>query len=222
VIGFALNRKRHDFSERDRNILQAIRPFVIQAFLDAAARARTRAAVAALEWVSDSTAQAVIVLSRNGRIEFATDRAARWLSELMPADVAIRLPEPLQAWSDAQRRREHDGPRHGQRLEVRAGMATLTARFIPGGADGLDAILLQQRAPLRADAIRALGMTNRETEVLRLLAHGLSNGQIALELALSERTIAKHLEHIYGKLDVGNRTAAVARARAESARAVAN
>jgi DNA-binding NarL/FixJ family response regulator len=67
--------------------------------------------------------------------------------------------------------------------------------------------------------MRALELTSREIEVLRLLAHGLSNGQIALELALSERTIAKHLEHIYGKLDVGNRTAAVARAREASVRA---
>ena len=67
--------------------------------------------------------------------------------------------------------------------------------------------------------MRALELTDREIEVLCLLAHGLSNGQIALELALSERTIAKHLEHIYGKLDVGNRTAAVARAREASVRA---
>lgn len=58
--------------------------------------------------------------------------------------------------------------------------------------------------------------------MLRLLARGLSNSQIAFELALSERTIAKHLEHIYDKLDVGNRTAAVTRARQASALASAD
>jgi DNA-binding CsgD family transcriptional regulator len=222
VIGLALNRKRGDFSERDRNVLQAIRPFVVQAYIDAAARARARAAVAALEWATDSTAHAVIVLGRGGRIELATDLAIRWLGGVAPADVGIRLPEPLRAWSAAQRRRARQGRHHGQPLELCAGEATLTAQFIPGGADRLDAILLRQRAPLRTGAMLALGLTNREIEVLRLLAHGLSNGQIALELALSERTIAKHLEHVYAKLDVGNRTAAVARARDVSTRAGRN
>ena len=222
VIGLALNRKRGDFSERDRNVLEAIRPFVVQAYIDAAARARARAAVAALEWATDSTAHAVIVLGRGGRIELATDLATRWLGGLAPAGVGIRLPEPLRAWSAAQRRRARQGRHHGQPLELCAGEATLTAQFIPGGADRLDAILLRQRAPLRTGAMLALGLTNREIEVLRLLAHGLSNGQIALELALSERTIAKHLEHTYAKLDVGNRTAAVARARDISTRAGRN
>lgn len=75
---------------------------------------------------------------------------------------------------------------------------------------------------MRAEALRALGLTNREIDVLSMLAHGLSNGAIARQLALSERTIAKHLEHIYGKLGVGNRTAAVARARDASTRAGRN
>jgi DNA-binding CsgD family transcriptional regulator len=216
VIGFALNRKRGDFSERDRNVLEAIRPFVVQAYIDAAARARARAAVAALECASDSAAQAVIVLGRGGRIELATDLASHWLGALTRAGAPIRLPEPVLAWSAAQRRRAREGRSRVRPLELRAGDVTLTAQFVPGGTDRLDAILLRQRAPLRADAVRSLGLTNREIDVLRLLAHGLSNGQIALELALSERTIGKHLEHIYAKLDVGNRTAAVARAREAS------
>jgi DNA-binding CsgD family transcriptional regulator len=222
VIGFALNRKGGDFSERDRTILEAIRPFVVQAYIDAAARARTRATVAALEWATDSSAHAVIVLGREGQIELATDLATSWLSGLTDVGLGIHLPEPLRAWSAAQGRRAREHCHAGRPLELCAGEATLTAQFIPGGADRLDAILLRQRAPLRTGAMLALGLTNREIEVLRMLAHGLSNGQIALELALSERTIAKHLEHIYAKLGVGNRTAAVARARDASTRAGRN
>jgi DNA-binding CsgD family transcriptional regulator len=218
VIGFALNRKRGDFSERDRTILEAIRPFVIQAYIDAAARARTRATVAALERATESSAQAVVVLGRQGRIEFATDLATRLLRGLTDTGIGIHLPEPLRAWSATQRGLTREA-RHDRRdLDLRAGKATLTAQFVPGGVDRLDAILLRQRTPLRAEALRSLGLTNREIDVLRLLAHGLSNGEIARELALSERTIAKHLEHVYGKLDVANRTAAVARARDASAR----
>jgi len=54
------------------------------------------------------------------------------------------------------------------------------------------------------------GLTAREVQVLRLVAAGRSNGQIARELVLSEKTVARHLSNIFGKLDVGSRTAAAA------------
>jgi DNA-binding NarL/FixJ family response regulator len=47
-------------------------------------------------------------------------------------------------------------------------------------------------------------------QVLRLVASGRSNIQIATELVLSEKTVARHLSNIFVKLDVGSRTAAAA------------
>ncbi len=58
----------------------------------------------------------------------------------------------------------------------------------------------------------ALNLTPREGQVLEHLAAGLSSLQIALELHISERTVHKHLEHIYAELDVPSRSAAIARA----------
>lgn len=52
------------------------------------------------------------------------------------------------------------------------------------------------------------GLTAREVEVLRLLAQGLTDAQIADTLSISPRTVNGHLHSIYGKLDVTNRTAA--------------
>jgi DNA-binding NarL/FixJ family response regulator len=46
--------------------------------------------------------------------------------------------------------------------------------------------------------------------VLRLVASGRSNMQIADQLVLSEKTVARHLSNIFTKLDVGSRTAAAA------------
>ncbi len=54
------------------------------------------------------------------------------------------------------------------------------------------------------------GLTAREVDVLRLVARGLSNAQIARELVLSEKTVAAHLTHIFNKTDSGNRAAAAA------------
>ncbi len=56
-------------------------------------------------------------------------------------------------------------------------------------------------------------LSAREHEVLQLVAEGLSNGEIAARLVITTATVKKHLEHIYLRLDVHTRTAAVARAR---------
>ena len=54
----------------------------------------------------------------------------------------------------------------------------------------------------------AAGLTAREAEVLRLLAQGLSDREIAESLSLSPRTIAGHVTHLLTKLDLEPRTAA--------------
>lgn len=54
------------------------------------------------------------------------------------------------------------------------------------------------------------GLSPRELEVLRLVAAGKSNPEVAAELLVSEKTVARHLSNIFAKLDVGSRTAAAA------------
>jgi DNA-binding NarL/FixJ family response regulator len=51
-------------------------------------------------------------------------------------------------------------------------------------------------------------LTAREVEVLRLVARGLTNQQVAAELVVSERTVHAHLRSMYKKLDIGSRSAA--------------
>jgi DNA-binding NarL/FixJ family response regulator len=70
--------------------------------------------------------------------------------------------------------------------------------------------------PARREVERLLGgaradrLTAREIEVLRLVAAGHTNPQIAAELFLSEKTVARHLSNIFGKTNVKSRTAAAA------------
>ncbi|MFQ6028540.1 MAG: HD domain-containing phosphohydrolase, partial [Dehalococcoidia bacterium] len=56
---------------------------------------------------------------------------------------------------------------------------------------------------------RTSSLSNRELEVLRQLAKGLRNREISEELVISEKTVERHLENIYNKLDVTCRTSAV-------------
>ncbi|HVH00829.1 MAG TPA: LuxR C-terminal-related transcriptional regulator, partial [Miltoncostaeaceae bacterium] len=65
---------------------------------------------------------------------------------------------------------------------------------------------LARLAPARRGDGGAL--TPRELEVLRLVAAGRSNRQIAAELVVSEHTVARHVQNILGKLRVSSRTAA--------------
>jgi DNA-binding CsgD family transcriptional regulator len=58
-------------------------------------------------------------------------------------------------------------------------------------------------------------LTPRQRELLRLVAAGHTNAQIARRLGVTEKTVGKHLENIYARLQVSSRTAAVARAFAD-------
>jgi DNA-binding CsgD family transcriptional regulator len=70
------------------------------------------------------------------------------------------------------------------------------------------------RAYLDAERRRAASpwLTPRQTDLLRLVADGHTNSQIARRLGISEATVRTHLDNIYGRLQVTNRTAAVLRA----------
>jgi len=59
--------------------------------------------------------------------------------------------------------------------------------------------------------LKPLGLTQREADVLAWASQGKSNKEVGSILALSARTVGKHLEHIYSKLGVESRTAAAAR-----------
>ena len=63
-------------------------------------------------------------------------------------------------------------------------------------------------------ALASLGISEREYEVLELLARGHSNKEIADALFVSPNTIKTHLGNLYGKLEVSRRTQAVQKARA--------
>jgi DNA-binding CsgD family transcriptional regulator/tetratricopeptide (TPR) repeat protein len=69
-----------------------------------------------------------------------------------------------------------------------------------------------RRGPRPATAANPAGLTSRETEVLGLVAAGLSNAEIAAQLVLSDRTVGKHVQVIFRKLGVRNREEASAHA----------
>ncbi len=91
------------------------------------------------------------------------------------------------------------------------------ARIELDAARGVFARLGAQPDKARIDALTALsasrtagGLTDREVQVLRLVAMGKTNRAIAAELVISEHTVARHIQNIFRKLDLPSRAAATA------------
>jgi DNA-binding CsgD family transcriptional regulator len=71
--------------------------------------------------------------------------------------------------------------------------------------------LYRRAAARRAASADVSPLTPREHEIMVLVAAGRANKEIARELWLSPHTVRSHLEHVFEKLEVTNRSAAVAR-----------
>jgi LuxR family maltose regulon positive regulatory protein len=85
----------------------------------------------------------------------------------------------------------------------------------PARASGVSAPAPPPPSPPRVETVEALAepLSDREIEVLRLIATGLSNADAGQRLFIAPSTVKKHLENIYAKLGTRNRTQAIARAR---------
>jgi DNA-binding CsgD family transcriptional regulator len=204
VSGLSLARDRRGFNARDREVMSLLRPHLRQA------QANTEALARAMRPASndaDST-------SRVALVETGPDGAAkRGLASAQPMlDQFFRherrtsrrgLPVALIEWMRQRGKPVFVARRENQRLIVRY----FSRRQ---GADAGGLVLFEERSdPGAALGLQAKGLTRREIEVLLEVEKGLTTGEVAAALFISPRTAKKHLENIYGKLGVRNRTSAL-------------
>ena len=121
----------------------------------------------------------------------------------LPADeghvLAIALSRGAHDYTDAER----DLANEARPFLIQAYVNALAYSRLKAGASraaaGLVGVLVRE------------GLTTRQAQALRLVALGRSNQHIAAELGISDRTVGKHLEHAFRKLEVDNRSSAARR-----------
>ena len=162
----------------------------------------------------DSAGRFLLAANRSGRILWSTPQASKLLSTIF-ADFQTdghTLPDDVRDWLLRQADRRPAISSETMNLSVESSPVKLELSFISqigteelllrliDGDPNNDQVVLQRRLPL----------TQRESEVLLWIARGKSNRDIADILTLSPRTVNKHLEQIFSKLGVENRTSAAA------------
>jgi DNA-binding CsgD family transcriptional regulator len=147
----------------------------------------------------------------------AQARGALALAEGDPQIALASLREAWQAW------RELEAPYEAARVRVLVGLGCRAAGDEDTAAWELDAargvfdrlgagpdVARVDSLTASPQAAAAHGLTQRELQVLRLVARGATNRSIAAELVLSDRTIDRHVSNIFTKLRVSSRAAATA------------
>jgi DNA-binding CsgD family transcriptional regulator len=204
-------RDGQDFTERDRVVVNLLQPHLSQAYRNARAFSALSEEVRVARKLADSFDRGVVVRSRSGGVRFSTARARTWLNEyFLPPRETGRLPALLEDWLEHRigslgKRDSLPQPmqpfiveRHNQRLVVHALFED----------DQTILVLAEERTGVDAKLLQSLGLTPREAEVAAWVAEGRTNAEIGEILGARPLTVKKHLEHIFEKLGVENRTAA--------------
>jgi DNA-binding CsgD family transcriptional regulator len=201
IIGIALNRDRRGFSERDHTVANLFRPHLAHAYTNAKAHERVKLLTTALDGVAESRNEGVIVLDEYERPEHTSPGSARLLARWFPDHSGHLLPAAIQEWIPTSASRFP--------LIVEDAHQRLTIRLLTG-TDRSDRTLLitEDSDTDEQRLLQRLGLTPRQSEVIALAAHGLTNATIAEQLWISARTVEGHISEGLHRLGVETRTAA--------------
>jgi DNA-binding NarL/FixJ family response regulator len=120
----------------------------------------------------------------------------------------LRCPyETARALAGGDQAAQREALRRFEQLGAAPAAEALRRRLRHAGATGIP------RGPRPATRDNPYGLTNRQLDVLRLLAEGLTNAQIAARLTLSPKTVDHHVSAVLAKLDVATREEAAERVR---------
>ena len=201
-LAVSLNRAHADFTEEERSLLNLLRPHVIQAY-------RESRLFSYLNQAGGISNDGFIVVDRAWRIRYLNARGLVLMKDFFGSEPLTALPARVSAWLKEKTRSRSAGEPSVPDLTVGSDHRSLTIQTVGNVEETEFRMVLRETArQLDARPLQSLGLTSREAEVLLWLSQGKSNSEIAIILTTKVRTIAKHLERVFAKLMVENRTAA--------------
>ncbi len=192
-------------------MLDLVRPHIAQMY-------RSAEMVSMLAEVSQSSRVRTMMLDASGRPLLATQDGWDLIGKYFPGHPVLPaiFPRPLSSWLETELTRwsrpaELPDPPSLHVSKADDG-SSLAFRLLFGEKTGEQVLLVLEEhpAPVPASVSPRFGLSRREVEILTLVRLGKTSAEIAETLFLSRRTVEKHLENVYCKLGVDNRTAAVA------------
>jgi DNA-binding CsgD family transcriptional regulator len=212
TVTLGMHRGGREFAERDRMVLTLIRPHIRQALANAHLTMRLTTETATLQHVIADTSLSAVTLTTQNRILWGMPRALTLLKHVPGWNPhrPDQLPPAILDWIWSLER-GFDSPKELQApctpLELDCGATRARLRLLR--KDGHRIIVIEETGrTVTPGQLASLGLTGRETEVLSWVAQGKTNEEIGSILGCHSRTVKKHLERIYIKLGVENRTAA--------------
>jgi DNA-binding response OmpR family regulator/DNA-binding CsgD family transcriptional regulator len=155
----------------------------------------------------DSTGQLLFTVNSDAQIRWATPHTKILFAKAKVSEQCqqTELAEQISQWLAG-------SPDAGKILSLKGLQHPLNIKLVENtNGDEVLLRLLDANAPSGAEKLKlALPLTGRESEVLYWIGNGKTNREIGLILDTSPRTVNKHLEQIYRKLEVDNRTSAAA------------
>jgi DNA-binding CsgD family transcriptional regulator len=212
LVPVCFNRKDRDFSLEDRAQLDLLRRHLVQASHNAQAVTHMQNELTILNQTIETSRQAVISVTDLGQIQFMTPHATRLLTCYGVSTRRTQgwLPTRLRDWlrNELERLKSHAlVPTPPQPLYIEGADGVLKISYLRKDSHLL-LLINEQLTRLSVSSLTQFGLSQRETEILGWVAQGKTNPEIGMILDISRRTVQKHLERIYLKLGVENRTAA--------------
>jgi DNA-binding NarL/FixJ family response regulator len=208
-IGF--HRSNRSFTERDLAILNVLAPHIKVAYRNAQQHTKFQRQSQAFDKLN------AILLTIGGDIKLISASAANLLDRYFDDEWinSNQLPDALDSWVKQQlRAKQSEIIVPNQPLQIEKNGQKLKINLLCDFASEQHLLICTEKSSNFSPVqhFQSIGLSKREAEVLALVAAGKTNSQISQQLVISVKTVKKHLEHIFGKLNANSRIEAINKA----------
>lgn len=205
-----IHRTHHNFTEREREILNTLHPHLVTSYVNAVACTQARDSVTQIKAIMETAPGAYGYFDATDKVQWLQPKAEAWMLEFFCDETKTvgNIPQSIrrllrESANEGNAPKQLERPNHTEVLTVCLGASAL------GGW-----ILRLDRKP-RTPAPHFCPLpqfSERKNQVLQWMTEGKRNGEIATILQLSSRTVEKHVQDILAELGVENRATAIIRA----------